>query len=224
MSMAGVSAFIAIPAYSWTVYLPTMRSLFSDMTALMRSGATVSVYDESGSTDLPEARALIVSEFLASGASHLVCVDNDVCWEAGAIPKLIGHGQDFVAGIYPQRKDPIEWPVKFLDGCAACLEAGDLLEVEAVPAGFMVLTRQCLIDMSERYADLAYRSPRQGGKTLIGLFDPLTIDGARMGEDYSFCKRWRDMGGKIYADTKIKMGHAGPKLFMGRLSDAIHQS
>src|SRR5258705_2305761 len=36
---------------------------------------------------------------------------------------------------------------------------------------------------------------------LIRAFDPVAVDGARLSEDFSFCHRWRQCGGQIWADT-----------------------
>jgi hypothetical protein len=40
-----------------------------------------------------------------------------------------------------------------------------------------------------------------------------------MGEDYAFCRRWTDMGGKVWVNPEIKMGHVGYKTFQGHLGD-----
>jgi hypothetical protein len=150
----------------------------------------------------------------------LFCVDNDVCWQSGAMLKLIRHDKPFIAGVYPQRKDPIEWPVRMM-----CEADGGLREAEAVPFGFACLTRGCAQTVADAYADAAFMTARHGSeRRLLSVFDPMTIDGRRRGEDYSFCHRWRAIGGRIWVDPDIHMGHVGPKLFDGRLGDAIGQS
>ena len=40
------------------------------------------------------------------------------------------------------------------------------------------------------------------------IIDPAT--GHYMSEDYSFCRRWRNMGGEIWVDLKSKLTHEGP--------------
>ena len=42
-----------------------------------------------------------------------------------------------------------------------------------------------------------------------GLFNPINEDNKNYGEDNSFCKRWRDIGGKIWVDPKMSIGHIG---------------
>ena len=38
------------------------------------------------------------------------------------------------------------------------------------------------------------------------LWDPLIVNGEPLGEDFSFCYRWTQIGGKIYVDPNIDMG------------------
>jgi hypothetical protein len=210
---------IAVPAYTWSVTIPTMRSVIADMTLLMQRGDKVSLFDESGSTDLPDARAVMVGHFLKSDATHLVSLDNDICWQAGALLKLIDYPVDMVAGVYPKRKDPIEYPVRWLPTptLQADPETG-LLEVEAAPGGFVRYTRNCLETMTANYPSLRFKSTRYGTEDdLYALFEPMFIDGRRMGEDFAFCRRWRDIGGQVWINPEIKMGHIGPKMFEGHL-------
>jgi hypothetical protein len=52
---------------------------------------------------------------------------------------------------------------------------------------------------------------------LFALFDCI-IDpesGAYLSEDYSFCLRWRRIGGEIWIDAASKLNHCGPYEFVG---------
>jgi hypothetical protein len=209
---------VAIPAYSGTIHFGTFRSLMADLFTLASRGDTAEVHDECGNALIADARALIVAQFLASDAEQLIFVDSDVSWEAGALVKLIDAPVDFVAGIYPQRKDPINYCVKWLDKPE--LQAVDgLLEVAGVPAGFMRLSRSMLEKMVEQYPDSEYYSENAPDKRAWALFADYRIGKHKMGEDYSFCRRWTDMGGKVWIDPEIRMGHCGYKTFTGHLGE-----
>ena len=67
-----MKAWIAIPAYTGTIHLATMRSLENDLFELARRGDYGVVHDECGNALIADARALIVSQFLASDADQLV--------------------------------------------------------------------------------------------------------------------------------------------------------
>lgn len=213
--------WIAIPAYTGTIHMGTMRSVIADMLAFADRGDKVTIFDESGNAMIGDCRALIVAKFLEGDGTDLVFVDSDVSWEAGALLKLVDQPVDFVAGIYPQRKDPINYCVRWKADKAelwADPETG-LLEVEGVPAGFMRLTRAMLERMVAHYPDTAFHCDPAKDQTAWALFDPHRIGRIKFGEDYSFCRRWTDIGGKVWVDPEIRMGHCGNKTFIGSLGD-----
>ncbi len=217
--------WIAIPAYTGQVHLGTMRSIIADMLALADRGDKVTIFDESGNAMIGDCRALIVTQFLASDATDLVFVDSDVCWEAGALTRLVDAPVEFVAGIYPQRRDPINYCVQYLTDRTelwADPETG-LLEVAGVPAGFMRLSRAMLERMVEHYPDTAFYCEQAPEKISHALFDPYRIGKLKFGEDYSFCKRWRDIGGKVWIDPELKLGHVGFKTFLGCIGDWLKE-
>ena len=39
--------------------------------------------------------------------------------------------------------------------------------------------------------------------------------GIYLSEDFSFCKRWTDLGGEIWADLTSRLDHVGPTTFHG---------
>lgn len=212
---------VAIPAYSGTIHLGTMRSLFTDLLALQARGDTWSLHDECGNALIADARALIVAQFLASEADTLVFIDSDVCWEAGALLKLLDHPVDMVAGIYPQRRDPINYCVKWDTSKAELIAENGLLQVEGVPAGFMKLSRTQLESMVEQYPNTEFYVETAPNKKAWALFADYSIGKHKMGEDYAFCRRWTDMGGKVWIDPELSMGHVGYKTFHGHLGDYL---
>jgi hypothetical protein len=195
---------IGIPSYSWVVSIGTMRSLLADLLALTARGDGFMLHDEAGNTEISLAREEIVKRFLASDCTDLVFVDDDVCWEKGALLSLLDRPVDLVAGIYPKRKEPLEWPVGWLPESE--LHAVDgLLEVAAVPTGFLRLSRYCLERMNAEYGDT--------------IFDNIRTSQGRASEDISFCARWREIGGKVWIDPEIAMGHVGYKAFNGTIGE-----
>lgn len=208
-----------MPAYTGQIHLGTMRSIISDMLILAERGDKVTIFDESGNAMIGDCRGLIVAKFLESDATDLVFIDSDVCWEAGALVKLVDHPVEFVAGIYRQRRDPEDYCVQWIPDRAelrADPETG-LLEVNGVPAGFMRLSRAMLERMVAHYADTAFWCEGAPGGVAHDLFGAYRVGLMKFGEDYSFCRRWRDIGGKVWVDPEIAMGHVGYKTFMGTL-------
>lgn len=207
---------IALPSYSGTVHIGTMRSLMHDMIAFMKRGDVVTVSDESCNTELAVARALTVSRFLKTPGTHLIMVDNDVMWQVHGLLRLVDHGEDCVAGVYPQRKDPITFPLRWLDDDKP--ESFEqhankpLLSVGGVPAGLLCCSRSMLQRMVDEYKGERFE---RDGEVTWDLFDRVRIGSRRLGEDYSFCERWRRMGGKVWIDPSLHTGHIGLKVFDG---------
>lgn len=212
--------WIAIPAYTGTIHLATMRSIISDLLKLAERGDRVTVFDESGNAMIGDCRGLIVSKFLEGDGTHLVFVDSDVSWQAGALLDLVDHDVDFVAGLYPQRRDPIDYCCQW-DSSKSEIELSDkgLIEVLGVPAGFMCMSRGMLEKMVAHYADTQFHCAQAPNETAYDLFGAYRIGRVKFGEDYSFCKRWRDIGGTVWVDPEIRMGHTGYKTFVGQVGE-----
>lgn len=210
---------IAIPAYTGTIHLGTMRSLMADFMALTARSDKAEIFDESGNAMIADCRAVIVAKFLESEATDLIFVDSDVIWERGALLRLVDHPVDFVAGIYPHRKDPLSFPISWLQGREDLHVESGLIEVEGVPAGFMRLSRAMLEKMADHYPDTIFATESTKAGTAWGLFDTYHIGKMKFGEDYAFCRRWRDIGGKVWVDPEIRMGHVGYKTFEGHIGN-----
>ena len=42
------------------------------------------------------------------------------------------------------------------------------------------------------------------------------------GEDFTFCKRWRDIGGKVYLDALLRFQHIGRKAWSGCYAESLN--
>jgi hypothetical protein len=212
--------FIGLPAYTGQIHLATFRSLVHDYVSLIERGDSVEIFDESGNAMIADCRAVIVQKFLETKATHLVFVDTDVSWEKGAVLKLVDHDEDFVGAAYPYRRDPIEYPLSWdLDKEEVWANRKGLIEVWGLPAGLMCLSRAMLEKMVAAHPELMFLTTNTESKKACGLFEPYRDGEMKYGEDYSFCNRWRDLGGKIYLDPEIKTGHIGFKTFVGHVGD-----
>ena len=93
------------------------------------------------------------------------------------------------------------------------------IEVPRLGAGAMLIKRRALAAMCGYYPNLAFGSPT--GDTYHGLFKETTAPGF-VSEDYSFCKRWREVGGgglfqKVYLYTRSALiCHAGSRTYSAR--------
>jgi hypothetical protein len=222
--------WLAIPTYGATICNATSRSLMHDMMHLIGEGHKVQVFDQIGHADIYSLRAQMCMHFLADPeATDMVMIDSDVAWAGMGLLRLLDHDVDLVAGSYPKR----DYPTRFMfrsevaNNTIDVDEASGLAEVWGMPGGFMRIRRQVLEKMIAHYGDdlTALDHDVPGGKT-VRLFDPYwwtDDDGNKrvLSEDYAFCQRWRDMGGKVFMDTRIPMAHVGMHAFKGCLGHVL---
>lgn len=198
---------IGMPSRLGTIELATMRSIMHDTMELARRGDVFTFYDEAGRTDVARSRKEIVKAFRESGHDYLIFVDDDVCWEASGLLKLVDHPQDFVAAAYRYRIDEESYPVGWLpDPDKKGLFAVDgLLEVAHSAGGLWCLSKNCIEQMWGNYGEKLFTRVEH-------------VDGT-YSEDISFCGRWRAIGGKVWIDPEIKTGHIGKTTFEGTIGD-----
>jgi hypothetical protein len=93
------------------------------------------------------------------------------------------------------------------------------------PTGFMLIKRSVFEKMQIRYPELDCVNDHQNRDfdTYNAVFDCMIDPVTRryLSEDYAFCRRWQQMGGKIYADTETTLGHVGNLPFSGKLSERL---
>lgn len=219
--------FIAVPAYTGTIHLPTCRAIIATITALLARGDRFTLWDDSGSAMIGHSRSLTMAHFLASGATHCLCIDHDVVFSSQDALRLIDSGWDFCAGVYPQRRDPVGFCVGWATGPDDDLIADPLtgfLEVGGIGAGFMCLSRECVQRMWNAYKDTKrFDSSDAPSGWAVAMFDNIHDGHTYYGEDISFCKRWRDIGGKVWIDPEMNLGHIGNKMFTGHLGDHLRK-
>jgi hypothetical protein len=97
-----------------------------------------------------------------------------------------------------------------------------LIRLHDAGTGFMMIKREAILKMIEQYPDLKYKNDVQmGGVDLrdnfYALFDTMIdpVDKRYLSEDYTFCRRWQEMGGDIWLDPSISLNHYGSFCFQG---------
>jgi hypothetical protein len=93
----------------------------------------------------------------------------------------------------------------------------------------MCIKRDVFRQMMEKYPKLNYvpDGPPNPQAHLHWLFFDCMVDpdsGLYLSEDYPFCRRWRDIGGKIWVDLHCKLLHLGQHNFRGDRKPAAPES
>lgn len=96
-----------------------------------------------------------------------------------------------------------------------------LLEVYDAGTGFMLIKREVIEKMIEAYPETKYFSDRDvtaspEQSTRYALFDTQIDDDKRyLSEDYTFCRRWQKLDGKIHLDVSTVLDHIGTHVYKG---------
>jgi hypothetical protein len=101
----------------------------------------------------------------------------------------------------------------------------NLLEVKHIGTGFMLIKRQVLEEMCKTFSQCKFEDDTGlltefENQHLYSLFDCEVSKESNgkshyLSEDYLFCKRWRSMGGKVYAEVTSVLTHTGTHSFQG---------
>ena len=97
-----------------------------------------------------------------------------------------------------------------------------LIQLHDAGTGFMMIKREAILKLIEAYPEIKYNNDVQMGNTNLGdnfyaLFDTMIDpkDRRYLSEDYTFCRRWQDIGGDIWLDPSISLNHYGSFCFQG---------
>jgi len=103
-----------------------------------------------------------------------------------------------------------------------------LIEVLDAGTGFMLIKRGVLEQMITAFPEIKYvrdmTSLNADGSidrttdTQYALFDGSIDEESRryLSDDYTFCRRWQKIGGRIWTDPEIVLNHVGTHVFRGR--------
>lgn len=103
---------------------------------------------------------------------------------------------------------------------------GSLLRMKHIGTGFMLIQRETIQKMMDEYPYLKYDDDHgvltpEENKWLYALFDTDIHETHYLSEDYLFCKRWQDIGGEVWAETKIGLSHTGTYKFEGHFGNSL---
>ena len=149
-------------------------------------------------------------------------IDQDKIWKAITEKyEMIRNKRDVVKSGYM-------YPIKVPDKNKISVD-DDIMEATHVPTGCMLIKRHVLTKMIENHPELEIFQPTiiNGKETkkenFYNLFDTLHDSDTKRyyGEDFGFCQRWTDMGGKIFAYVTDYITHVGEHSYCGRFLDEL---
>jgi cellulose synthase/poly-beta-1,6-N-acetylglucosamine synthase-like glycosyltransferase len=221
-----------------------MKSIVNLQMLLMREGVQLMLDTTENESLVHRARNVSIGRFMQkTDADYFMFIDADVEFDAQSVLRLLRSGHEVSVAVYP--KKVVMW-----DQAREAVENGDernmallssslvanigatkrsvvngFVEVLDGPTGFMMISREALTKMHERYPELNCKNDHQNRDfdEYCALFDCMIDPESKryLSEDYAFCRRWQQMGGKIYADCNTTLGHVGNLPFSGCLNDRL---
>ena len=243
MSQPRTHLVIGTPCYGGLVTSLFTTSLMRLQNGcLQRGGIDLSVNMLAGDALITRARQNIVAHFLENPlGTHLIFIDADIAFDPSQVFRLLDFGVDMVAGVYPTKR--IDWGkipqlvkmgIRDLEASSLSYVTGfedpakienknGFAKVKYAGTGFLMIKRQALVKMIESYPELGYtrenqaEDPLKGSKWRSALFNCIVDKetGVYLSEDYSFCRRWTDLGGEVWADLQSRLSHTGTMTFYG---------
>ena len=198
-----------------------------------------------------QGRNLCVSTFLESNCTHMLFVDSDIYFRAESILKMLDLDKELISIPYPLKTmmwdklykkwndgevknagDIHRWlntyPMKVADVNKITLDSG-VMEVTHSPTGCMLIKRSVFDKMIEKYPDknIVQKTVINGEYVdrphLWNFFDCIHDPDTKtyLGEDFSFCKLWKDIGGKCYVFVNDPIIHVGEHQYEGCFRDEL---
>jgi hypothetical protein len=246
---ASFSVFVATPVHSdCSIHYTQSLLEFQRYCYEKKIGVTFQLFKSSLVT---QGRNLSVGGFMESKHTHLLFIDSDIDFEAKSIQAMIDKDKDVISVPYPMKtfnwdkmfanfkdgkiKNPIElamngntYPMRLPNEDNFNIENG-CIEVSHSPTGCMLIKRSVIEKMIEKYPEMRISQPTIiNGKPvekpfLYNFFDTMfnPVDHTYMGEDFAFCKRWKDIGGKCHAIIDQLITHVGEHQYSGRFADEL---
>lgn len=194
-----MKTLIAIPCMD-TVPTQFMQSFVG----LRKVGETVKLVTVS--TLVHNARNYLAKQAVDEGFDRILWLDSDMVFDPDLMERLsadLDEGREFVAGVYRKRKPPFT-PTIFKD-VGYYMEGGNLTPkatcYEDYPRDDVFEIACCGFGAVMHSVDLIKRIGAKFGAPFSML--------PNFGEDISFCMRAEELGVKMYADSRIKLGHIG---------------
>lgn len=182
---------IAIPAldYMHTSFVDSLVKL----TARLRDDGVPHDVRICPGTLVYVARDKLAREAVRDGYTHVLWLDSDMVFTPELLDDLMFCGKSFVTGIAHSRRAPF---------CSCVFKNLTRLERYDYPyprAAFQIegCGFACVL------IETAILS------RVFNEYNTCFLPLPEFGEDLAFCKRWKDMGGEIWAEPSVQLGHVG---------------
>ena len=247
-----IEVFVATPVHS-EVSIHYTQALIEFQQECFKKKLKVSFHLIKSSL-VTQGRNLSVAGLLESKATHLLFIDSDIYFQGKSIFAMLKADKDIISVPYPLKtlmwekafakmqqgliKSPDDirralhtYPMKVPDPNNIKLYKG-VMEVTDSPTGCMLIKREVIEKMIEKYPEkeIVQKTVINGKyvnkPNMWNFFDTLHDPKEKTynGEDFAFCKLWRDLGGKCHAYITDAIVHVGEHQYQGKFYDELISS
>lgn len=195
--------FVATPTYNHHVVQDYAHSLVRDAVLATKSDVSVLAPIGVAGTLIHASRYEAFKAFVEDrDFDTLLFIDADLGWDDNGIMKILETPGDIAGGVYRFKQDEVGYPFHLIEGEEINItDKEPWMEVAGVPGGFMRITRAAAEKINAEF--------NQPFRHLINE------KGEDIGEDYSFCRRARQIGLSVFARFDIEFRHYGVTSWSG---------
>ena len=247
-----ISLFVATPVHS-DCSIHYTQALLELQKVCLSKGIQVT-FQLMKSSLVTQGRNLCVAGFLESNCTHMLFIDSDIYFHANSIISMLKKEKDLISIPYPLktlmwdkafekmkkgelknaediRKSLHTYPMKLENANDINIVEG-VIEVTHSPTGCMLIKRKVFDKMIKAYPDknIIQKTVINGkyvDKPNMWNFFDCTHDPVTktyLGEDFSFCQLWKNIGGKCYAYIMDPIVHVGEHSYEGCFYDELIKS
>ena len=244
MNPTQANIVVATPCYGGLMTHVYVNSLLRLMGSSRKYGFSLALFTAAHDSLITRSRNSLVKSFLdATAATHLFFVDADIGFEPEAVLRLLAFDEEVVAGMYPVKV--VDWTrmsAGLRPGMTEKELRESSLHFVGVPCtgsehesragfvtgkyagtGFMMIKRSAIERLVLAYPETQYTTMQtypartSAGSPYYNLFDCMIEpeSGVYLSEDFTFCHRFRKIGGKVWLDTESRLHHVGSMEFHG---------
>lgn len=239
-----VKLFLSTPCYGGQCLEKYATSVIKLQIELIKHGIQLMLDTTENESLVHRARNVAVGRFMQkTDADVFMFIDADVEFTPDAVVRLVNSPHDVSVAVYPKKVvmwDQVKTAVENGDernmamlssslvaniGAAKRSVENGFVELLDGPTGFMAIKRHVFEKLEENFPELICKNDHQNRDfdEYCAVFDCMIDPDSRryLSEDYAFCRRWQQAGGRIFCDINTTLGHVGNLPFTGCLNDRL---
>lgn len=242
--LKGKSLMLATPMYGGNCKGEFARSVMELGMVCRDLGVPFTTLFTYNASLITRGRNDLADAFLKSDLTHMIFIDADIVFHPLDVIRCLASDHELIGGPYPMKDIDWPWVrdlimakpdvteeelermsrqyhFNYNDNQPLAYDRSQFLEVHNVSTGFMLITRSVYEKIAEKWPERTYATNyakeivRGVRRTVYNYFHTDVEDNELLSEDYYFCKRWKETGGKVWLAPWMRMQHIGDRTYGG---------